>query len=131
MERKIKEDIELSQFLICKSEYQMTNYGVKFENVETNKNLYMRVINKYMQDDDLDKIWIVDNIHEMVDDLSKNLNFIEEISRKSEVMVFWYGTDFEELDKIYSRKQLMNYLKENIDNPCLEINLYFNCKDKV
>ena len=99
MEKKIKEDIELSQFLICKSEQQMTKYSMKVEDIEINRNLYMQVIDEYMQ--------------------------------KSELMVFWYGTDFEDLDEIFSRQHLMSYLKENINNPCLEIYLIVNCRDKV
>ena len=124
--KKIKENIELSQFLICKSQHQMTKYGVKIEDIETNKSMYMQAIDKYMQGN-VEKIWVVNNIHDMIDNLAQNLNIIDEISRKSEVMVFWYGTDFEELDLFNSRQQLMNYLQENINNPCLEIYLYVNC----
>ena len=53
MEKKIKEDIELSQFLICKSEQQMTKYSMKVEDIEINRNLYMQVIDKYMQGDEI------------------------------------------------------------------------------
>lgn len=130
MEKKIKEDIELSQFLICKSEQQMTKYSMKIEDIETNRNLYMQVIDKYMQGD-VEKIWVVENIHDMIDDLEQNLNLIDEICQKSELMVFWYGTDFEDLDEIFSRQHLISYLKENINNPCLEIYLIVNCRDKV
>lgn len=127
---KSQEGIDLSQFLICKSEHQLTRYGVKFEDLQTNKDLYMQVIDKYMHHDDVKKIWVVDKIHDMVDDLTNNLNSIEEICQKSEEMVFWYGTDFEELDKISSRYQFMNYLKQNINNPCPELYLYVHCKEK-
>ena len=97
---------------------------------DINYNLYMQVIDKYMQGD-VEKIWVVENIHDMIDDLEQNLNIIDEICQKSELMVFWYGTDFEDLDEIFSRQHLMSYLKENINNPCLEIYLIVNCRDKV
>ena len=100
----------MSQFLICRSKHQMTKYAVKFVDIVTNKVLYMQVIDKYMQGDDIEKIWVVDTIHDMVNDLTHNIEIIEEIGQKSEVMVFWYGTDFEELDKSDFWKKV--YLQE-------------------
>ena len=37
----------------------MTKYGMKLKEIETNKDLYMQVIDKYMQYDDVEKIWVV------------------------------------------------------------------------
>lgn len=39
-------------------------------------------------------------------------------------MIFGYGSKYDKLDKINSTQLLMNYLHDNIHNPCLEIYLY-------
>lgn len=59
----------------------------------------------------------------MVNKLKRNLDIIKEIGQRSELMIFWYGSEYEELDKIDSIQLLMNYLYDNINNPCLEIYL--------
>lgn len=66
----------------------------------------------------------IDKIHDLITRLEDNLHIIEEISSKCEIMIFWYGSDFQELDLLSSQQELMDYLKNNITDPCLEIYLY-------
>lgn len=49
----------MSQFLICKSKNEMTKYGIRLQEVQFNKDLYSRVINKYMPDVSGDEVWII------------------------------------------------------------------------
>ncbi len=121
----------MSQFLICKSKEELSMYGTQLNCVVLNRALYNRVIDKYMHNENVDNIWVIDSIHDMVNMLDCNLDIIEKISQKSELMVFWYGSEYEELEKIDSEKSLMNYLSDNADNPCFEIYLYVDLKKEI
>lgn len=114
----------MSQFLICKSKEKLSKYGSRLNNVVSNRELYDKVIDKYMKNENIDDIWVIDVIHDMVNKLECNLGIIKEIGQRSELMIFWYGSEYEELDEIDSIQLLMNYLYDNINNPCLEIYLY-------
>ncbi len=105
-------------------------YGSQLNYIVLNKALYNEVIKKYMYNENIDNIWVIDEIHDMINMLDCNLDIIEEISQKSELMIFWYGSEYEELDRVDSVQSLMNYLMNNIDNPCLEIYLYVDLKNK-
>ena len=114
----------MSQFLICKAAKNLSNYGKKIDDTILNYDLFSKVINQYIMSEKADDIWIIENIHEMVNHLYKHMEIIEEIVSKSDVMIFWYGSDFQELEVVNTRCELMDYLKHNVDNPCFEINLY-------
>lgn len=114
----------MSQFLICKAEKDLSNYGKKINDIILNHDLFSKVINQYIMEENADAIWIIENIHEMVNQLDTHMEIIEEIIFKSDVMIFWYGSDFQELEVVNSRFELLDYLKQNVDNPCLEIDLY-------
>lgn len=128
-ERKIREDINMSQFLICKAEKDLSNYGKRIDDTIINYDLFSKVINQYAMNEKADAIWIIENIHKMVNQLQKHMEIIEEIIYKSDVMIFWYGSDFQELEVVNSRCELLDYLKHNVDNPCFEIDLYADFKE--
>lgn len=113
----------MSQFLLCKSKENLAAYGMKVGDTLTNKNLYAKVINEYVMDREAGDVWVINQIHEMLNQLDDHMNDIEEIISKSEWMIFWYGNEFQELDHISSRQELIGYLEENLYNPCLEIYL--------
>lgn len=121
----------MSQFLICKSKENLSLYGSRLEDIVQNRTLYNKVVDEYMHNENLDNIWVIDTIHDMVNRLGDNFDSISEISRKSEIMIFWYGSEYEKLDRMDSTQSLMNYLRENIDNPCLEIYLYVDLQNKI
>lgn len=109
---------------MCKSKEKMTKYGFRLDDANSNKDLYIKVFHKYMCNENVSDIWIIDKIHDIVDSLEYSLKIIEEISRKSECMVFWYGEEYEELDRINSSQELIDYLADNMDDSCLEIYLF-------
>lgn len=114
----------MSQFLICKSDDNLSKYGIRLQDTSSNIDLYYAVINQYAPKEKVNNIWVIDKIHDMINQLRCNLHEIQEIASKSEWMIFWYGSDFDELDVISSEQELMDYLKCNITNPNLEIYLY-------
>lgn len=114
----------MSQFLLCKSKENLAAYGMKVGEALTNTNLYADVLNRYEMDRDIEEVWVINQIHDMLDQLDDHMNIIEEIISKSEWMLFWYGNEFQELEQISSRQELIGYLEENLHNPCLEIYLF-------
>ena len=85
----------MSQFLICKSKEKLSKYGSRLNNVVSNRELYDKVIDKYMKNENIDDIWVIDAIHDMVNKLECNLGIIKEIGQRSELMIFWYGSEYE------------------------------------
>lgn len=128
-EKKIREDINMSQFLLCKTQEDLSGYGKKIIDTTNNRELFLCVINQYIPKEKLENIWVINNIHEMVDRLQEYICVIEEIVLRSEVLIFWYGSDFRELEVVNSREKLMLYLKNEITNPCVEIDLYADFRD--
>ncbi len=118
----------MSQFLICLSEKNLSKYGMALKDSFINKDMYLKVINQYIKEGNMDNIWVIDKIDDMITQLEDNLHVLEEISCQSELMIFWYGSDFQELDQLNSQQELMDYLKNNITNPCLEIDLCVRLK---
>lgn len=118
----------MSQFLLCKSKEDLSKYGIPYKNVEFNKDIYTRVVNEYMNDKVVNNIWVIDKIHDMINSLENSIEIIEEIIKKSEFMVFWYGSDFEDLERISSGQSLMEYLKAGITDSSLELYLLVDLK---
>lgn len=112
----------MSQFLICKSKENLSDYGYKLKDVISNKDLMQRVGQKYF--DKEDEIWVIESIHEMLNSLEENMITIRDIAQKSQEMIFWYGTEYDGLDNLYSVKELMDYLQNEYKNPCLELYLH-------
>ena len=112
----------MSQFLICKSKEDLSKYGIRLSKNDINAGLFYDVVRMYFNSDD--NLWVIDEIHDMVDHLSQNIDRIRDIMSKSQEMVFWYASDYKDLDIFYSGEELMDYLYEQIDNPWVEIYLF-------
>lgn len=93
--------------------------------------MYYAVANQYTPNENINNIWVIDKIHDMINQLQNNLYEIQEIASKSEWMIFWYASDFDKLDVISLEQDLMEYLKCNISNPSLEIYLYVRLRKNM
>ena len=78
----------MSQFLLCKSKENLAAYGMKAGNALTNTNLYAEVINRYEVGRDIEDVWVINQIDDMLNQLADHMNIIEEIISKSEWMIF-------------------------------------------
>ncbi|MDE6312099.1 MAG: hypothetical protein K2M46_00460 [Lachnospiraceae bacterium] len=76
----------MSQFLICYSTYDLSDVGIKIKDISQNKELYDRVIQQYFHDSRY--IWVITEIHDMVDNIELNLDIICEIAKKD--FLVWY-----------------------------------------
>lgn len=111
----------MSQFLICKSLYDLSYIGSRMDEINENKELYEEVVERYYLTKE--DIWVIDKIHEMVNDIKINIDSICTISEKCKKMIFWYGTDYEDLEQIFSTSELRTFLERYYDDPCVEIYL--------
>ena len=74
----------MSQFLICKSEDNLSKYGIRLQDTSSNIDLYYAVANQYTPNENINNIWVIDKIHDMINQLQNNLYEIQEIASKSE-----------------------------------------------
>lgn len=114
----------MSQFLICKSKSDLSKYGIMFSSCKFNKNLYEKVIDYYFEGKTED-IWIIEKMSNWIYDIENNMDKIVEISKKSDMAVFWYGSEYDNLDNIYSIEDLIGYISQEINNPCIELYVFF------
>ena len=113
----------MSQFLICKSYEDLSSYGCTFLQCKNNKLLYSSVIEKYINGN-FDNIWIIERISKWIDDTNKEMNFIYELIDKSDILIFWYGTDYDDLDVFYSKEEMIRYIDLEIEESCVELYIF-------
>ena len=63
-----------------------------------------------------------------IDDLNQNMSEIEHIARNSEVMIMWYGTDFDDLDTIGSYTDLIEYIRKESNTQNTELYLLYKAQ---
>ena len=114
----------MSQFLICKSKNDLSKYGIPFSSCKLNKNLYEEAINYYFKGL-TENIWIIEKMCNWIYELNKNMDKVVEISEKSDIAVFWYGSEYNDLENIYSIEELIDYIGQEINNPCIELYIFF------
>ena len=95
-----------------------------FSSCKFNKNLYEKVIDYYFEGKTED-IWIIEKMSNWIYDIENNMDKIVEISKKSDMAVFWYGSEYDNLDNIYSIENLIGYISQEINNPCIELYVFF------
>lgn len=124
------EDVEVSQFMMCKSKVNLEEYGGKlFEFHQNNNNLYRSVLNKYYPYTDSYDIWIIENIHDFCNEvldydrfgLSKLYHILDELYDMCEWIILWYGSEYYDLKEIHTKQEFFNYVKSCVKNPCCEI----------
>ena len=47
-------------------------------------------------------VWIIEAMADGICDIKHSISKIEILARKSDAMIFWYGNECDELDKVYS-----------------------------
>lgn len=64
------EDIDVSQFMMCKSKSNLKEYGGKLINLEKeNRGLYQSVLNKYYPNTEHLDIWVIKDFHDLCDEV--------------------------------------------------------------
>lgn len=120
----------MSQFMMCKSKANLEEYGGKlFSLQKTNNDLYRSVLNKYYPDVEYYDIWIIENIHDFCSEVldydrfivSEFYHVLDELYDLCEWMILWYGGEYDDLEEIHTKEELLTYVKCCVENPCCEI----------
>ncbi len=117
----------MSQFLICKSKEDLSIFGIPYVKCGYNLNLYNSVIEMYLSGITKD-VWIIEAMGDWICDIKHSISQIEFLARKSDAMIFWYGNEFDELDKVYSLEGLIEYIKYEAYDPSIELYLIYKHK---
>ncbi len=117
----------MSQFLICKSKRDLSAFGVPLSKCVHNKSLYNNVVDYYLEGV-TDNIWVIEKICDWIYDINNYIEHIRTIARKSDVAIFWYGSEFADLDRVYSLDELMEYIKKESFDSNIELYLMYKRK---
>lgn len=113
----------MSQFLLCRTDKDLSKYGTNISYNVLNKDLLDKVKQMYFPNDLDEKIWSIEKIHDIINDYFINKNIIYDIFNLSDEMIFWYGSDYLELDVIDSYDDFCNIIKKNLEDNSYELYL--------
>lgn len=122
----------MSQFLLCKSNDSLENYsGKKVDNYQYNKQLLQEVIKEYFCEDDLSCLWIIEKVHHYCDDAqlygfsrdAKLYNILCELYEHCDDMIFWYSSDYKDLEQIHTKNEMLENVNNCLNDSCCEIYL--------
>lgn len=120
----------MSQFMICKSAVDLKKFGGKLIDLDSEANTFLAsVVQTYYAEEQNDNIWIVEKIDEyscvqldynafIISNLYSLLDNLYEIC---EWMIFWYGRDYDDLDVVYTKNELISYVRHCIEKPGCEL----------
>lgn len=125
-----REDIDVSQFMMCKSKSDLKQYGGKriyFE--KENRGLYQSVLNKYYPNAESLDIWVIEGIHNLCDEVldyhrfisSELYHILNDLYDLCEWIIMWYGGEYDDLEEICTKEELIDIVKHCIEAPCCEI----------
>ena len=115
----------MSQYMICRSEANLSKVGGILLNLtEENNTLIYSILEKYYPEKQYDEIWDIemekycckqmDHDDFIASDLYRILNGLYDLC---EWMFFWYSDDFDDLDEVYSKEELISYVWHRIEVP--------------
>ena len=120
----------MSQFMICKSAFDLTQFGGKLINKDEEDYIFfISVVQKHYEEKTYSNIWII----EKIDDYScEQLDYNAFISSKlfsllnnlyeiCEWMILWYGDEYDDLDVVHTKNELIDYVQHCIEKPGCEL----------
>jgi hypothetical protein len=115
---------------MCKSKINLEGYGRKlFSLQKIDNDLYQSVLNKYYPDVEYYDIWIIETIHDLCDEpldydsfiVSELYHVLDKLYDLCEWIILWYGSDYDNLEELHTKKEFLKYVKCRIEYPCCEI----------
>lgn len=113
----------MSQFLLCRTEKDLGKYGIKISRNVLNKDLLYKVKEIYFPNDSDEKIWNIENIHDITNDFYANKNIIYDIFNLSDEMIFGYGCDYMNLEAIDSYDDFCKTIEKSLEDKNYELYL--------
>jgi hypothetical protein len=125
----------MSQFMVCKSIYDLAEHNcVKIAHCKENREFYFDVVKDWFGNVN-DGIWVVPNIDIVFTQaqkqngthlfkMTKLYALLSMLFDVSEILILWYGSEYQDLDKISTRDQFLNYVEASIADPMCECYMY-------
>lgn len=120
----------MSQFMMCKAEFDLSKYGGKLLSLcDMNNMLFSSVLKRYFAVKEYSNIWIIEDIHDYCDKVIDNKSFnnsklfymLDNIYDLCDWILLWYGSEYDDLDEVYSKDEFITYIQQCVKNPCCEL----------
>ncbi len=119
----------MSQFMMCKSTFDLTKYGGKKLCSSISNKIFYRVLKEYYPEERDDSVWIIDRIDGYCEKvLSKDLFISSEIFQLingiydlCDWIILWFGDEYNGLDVVYTKNGLIKCIQQCIEKPCCEL----------
>lgn len=129
----------MSQFMICETKNDLVQVGCeKLSKCKENREFFIQVIkNALLNEMKFDNLWVFENIDKYFvetqcethqgkkfeeTDLYYKLNMLCDLCDK---VILWYGSDFQELDKVTNKKDFLFNIGVDIGNSVCESYIIF------
>lgn len=120
----------MSQFMVCKAEVDLGQFGgILLDSKDKSNAFILPMLEQYYPESPYDNIWVINNMEEYcckqlranefaVSDLYFLLNNLYDIC---DWMIFWYGSEYDDLDEVCSKDELIRYVQKHMEEPCCEL----------
>lgn len=119
----------MSQFMLCKSEYNLSDLGgTSLTLLQENKEIYQAMAKQYHPNLSDFTFWVMD-LQPLRDEAIEAKNFtsskfytvLNELYEKCDQILLWYGDKQEGLTEFFTKDVFFDYVKECVENPCCEM----------
>ncbi|MCL2715725.1 MAG: hypothetical protein FWD68_14365 [Alphaproteobacteria bacterium] len=130
----------MTQFMLCLSPIDLRSreqrllsaHGECWTTDIKNSDLFVAVADCCFDRHDMKDVWVIRKIDEATAAPSRHEDFIRQslvqLYEASEMMVLWYGNEYTDLDRIETKDDLVDFLRNlQIDNA---LELYILCRNK-
>ena len=129
----------MSQLMMCISNDDLTHcHCTRICELE-DKAFFTKAATAIFADANLNDCWVMGSFHSYCDEaheeiVEKGIDFrntrlferLSEICDKSEKMAFWYSSFYEDLNQVYSKKQMLSSIGQTLIDPRFEMYLFFD-----
>lgn len=114
---------------MCKSTYDLTKYGEKILCNNISNKIFLRVLNEYYPEETNNSVWVIDRIDSYCNKVlnvelftsSQIFHLINSIYDLCEWIILWYGEEYDDLNVVYTKDELIKYIQQCIERPCCEL----------
>ena len=127
----------MSQFMLCKSQIDLTSYDcTKVEHCFANNEYLLKIAGEIFEDVNLGEIWAVTDIDNLFTQAQKQLfessklpTLLSSLFDVCDILVLWYSDFYNDLDEVNTKEQFLISVKNGIHDPSgmCECYLYVKC----
>ena len=128
----------MSQFIMCYSHKDLSIFGCnRLSSNVANKQIFDRVANNLLKEIEMDNVWIMEGVDNYFLKAQKDVfngkkfkstclyKLLDKICDICHIIIFWYGSEFEDLDIITDKDKMFLYIQESIKDSMCECYLIY------